>query len=82
MIEAPTRAEYTDAAAKAAHCWFNVDRVAGDPAATAWKRRARWGQSQWRESRGHAIGFEPYRGGPDATPVGSRLECQRSSGNA
>lgn len=74
MTDAPTRAGYTDAAAKAAHCWFNVDRVAGDPATTAWKRRARWGQAQWRESRGYGAGFEPYRGGPDATPVGSRLE--------
>ncbi|MGH7438041.1 MAG: PGN_0703 family putative restriction endonuclease [Polyangiaceae bacterium] len=82
MIEAPTRAVYTDAAAQAAHCWFNVDRVPRDPAATAWKRRARWGQAQWRESRGYAVGFEPYRGGPGAIPVGSRLELAfaRTSG--
>jgi hypothetical protein len=83
MIEPPTtRAVYTDAAAQAAHCWFNVDRVARDAAATAWKRRARWGQAQWRESRGYAAGSEPYRGGPDATPVGSRLELAfaRTSG--
>lgn len=82
MTKAPTRTEYTNDAAKAAHCWFNVDRVPRDAATTAWKRRARWGQSQWRESRGYAVGFEPYGGGPDATPVGSRLELAfaRSSG--
>jgi hypothetical protein len=73
---------YSDAAARAAHCWFNVDRVSRDPAMTAWKRHARWRQACWREARGHLIGSEPYRGGPDATPVGSRLELAfaRTSG--
>lgn len=73
---------YTDAAAKAAHCWFNVDRVSRDPATTAWKRRARWQQAQWRAARDLPIGSEPYGGGTDATPVGSRLELSfaRASG--
>ncbi len=73
---------YTDAAAQAAHCWFAVDRVPRDPESTAWKRRARWGQAQWREARGYPVGAQPYAGGPDATPVGSRLELAfaRSSG--
>ena len=56
-----------------AHCWFDVDRVPKDEASTAWKRRARWGQAKWRTARGFPIGAEPYDGGPDATPVGSRL---------
>jgi hypothetical protein len=73
---------YSDAAAQAGHCWFNVDHVPRDPATTAWKRRARRRQAQWREGRGYLIGSEPYRGGADATPVGSRLELAlaRASG--
>lgn len=51
-----------------------MDRVPGDPATTAWKRRARWSQAQWRETRGFPIGAQPYGGGTKATPVGSRLE--------
>lgn len=57
-----------------AHCWFAVDRVAGDPATTAWKRDARWRQAKWREAQGHPIGWHPHKGGPDAKRVGSRLE--------
>jgi hypothetical protein len=73
---------YSNAAAKAAHCWFSVDRVSRDPATTAWKRRARWQQAQWRVARDLPIGAEPYGGGSDATPVGSRLELSfaRASG--
>src|SRR5258708_3490160 len=72
----------SDAAARAAHGWFDVDHVARDPETTTWKRRARWGQVQWREARGYPIGFEPYRGGADASRVGSRLELAfaRTSG--
>jgi hypothetical protein len=79
---APASLPYTEAEAKAAHCWFNVDHVSRDPATTAWKRRVRWGQALWREARGFPIGFEPYRGGAQATPVGSRTELAfaRSSG--
>ncbi len=82
MTERWTPPEYTDAGAQAAHSWFDVDRVPRDPATTAWKRRARWGQAQWREARGYPIGSEPYRGGAGATSVGSRLELgfARTSG--
>ncbi len=66
--------EHSDSTPKAAHCWFDVDRVPHDPATTEWKRRARWRQTRWREARDLPIGAQPYRGGPDATPVGSRLE--------
>jgi hypothetical protein len=66
-------AGFTDAAARASNCWFDVDRVSGDPATTTWKRRARLHQASWREARGHPIGAEPYEGGDRATTVGSRL---------
>lgn len=74
MTKSITGTEYSDAAAQSGHCWFDVDHVPRDPATTAWKRRARWGQAQWREARGYPIGTQPYGGGPDATPVGSRLD--------
>jgi hypothetical protein len=82
VTESPVPPAYTDAAARSAHCWFNVDRVPRDPAATAWKRRARLGQARWREGRRYPIGSQPYRAGPGATPVGSRLELEfaRASG--
>ena len=65
---------YSDAAAKAAHCWFKVDQVPRDAASTAWKRAARLRQALWRQARGYPVGAEPYRGGTESTPVGSRLE--------
>jgi hypothetical protein len=73
---------FTESAARAQHCWFDVDRVPRDPAATAWKRRARWAQAQWRAARGYPVGSQPYGGGPAARPVGSRLELAfaRASG--
>lgn len=55
------------------YCFFSVDRVPGDPATTAWKRRARLGQALWREARAFPIGAQPYEGGPESSPVGSRL---------
>lgn len=70
----PSEADYSEAAAKHAHCWFDVDRVPRDPATTTWKRRARLRQARWREARGLPVGAEPYGGGPEATPVGSRIE--------
>lgn len=65
--------DYSESAAREAHCWFAVDRVPRDPAMTAWKRSARWKQAQWRATRGLPIGAHPYGGGADSTPVGSRL---------
>jgi len=59
--------------ARAAHCWFDVDKVAGDAASTAWKRLARWRQARWRQARGYPIGAQPYRGGDGSRLVGSRL---------
>src|SRR4051794_40804821 len=67
---------FSDAAARALHCWFDVDRVPWDAASTSWKRLARWHQAQWREARGYPIGAEPYAGGDAATPVGSRLALE------
>lgn len=55
---------------RAAHCWFNVDRIANDPATTTWKRTARLRQVQWREAQGFPIGAEPYAGGDGTTLVG------------
>jgi hypothetical protein len=66
-------ATFTPAAARAAHCWFDVDKVSGDPESTAWKRLARWRQACWRANLEHPIGTHPYRGGDAATLVGSRL---------
>lgn len=70
----PPRPVYTDDAARRAACWFGVDRVARDPETTAWKRRARWQQACRREARGFPMGAEPYSGGPESTPIGSRLD--------
>jgi hypothetical protein len=67
-------ANYTHASAREAHCWFDSDRVANDPATTAWKRLARWRQACWREARGYPIGAAPYGGGLRSTLVGSRTE--------
>lgn len=48
-----------ESALRAAGCWENVDRVPGDEAATAFKRRARWLQAAWRERQGVPIGSHP-----------------------
>jgi hypothetical protein len=74
--------DYNDEAAKAAHCWFAVDHVPGDPETTAWKRHARWKQAQWREQHGSPIGAEPYKGGHGSTPVGSRVALDFAKANA
>ncbi len=65
-----------EASLRAEHCWFAVDRVPGDPAATAWKRTARLRQARWRVAQGHPIGSEPYAGGERAPPVGSRIPLE------
>jgi hypothetical protein len=66
-------ADYSEATARALHCWFSVDHVARDVETTAWKRLARLRQAQWREVRGYPIGAHPHVGGDKAKPVGSRL---------
>lgn len=65
---------YSEASARAAHWWFDVDRVPRDAETTAWKRLARFRQARWREERGYPMGAHPHAGGEKATPVGSRLE--------
>jgi hypothetical protein len=60
---------------EAARAWFpGVDRVPGDKAMTHFKQMLRLRQARWREVRGYPAGHSPYRGGPDASVVGSRLE--------
>jgi hypothetical protein len=58
-----------------AHCWETDDRVAGRPEMTDFRRRLRYGQARWRESKGHPIGSQPIvpRRGTRSRPVGSRL---------
>ena len=60
----------------AAHCWEADDQVPGRPAMTAFRRRLRFHQAQWREANGHPIGSQPYvprPGGAQPRLVGSRL---------
>ena len=79
---AMTAAHYTHAEAREAECWFDADRVASEPATTAWKRLARWRQARWRDAQGYPIGSDPLRGGLRAKRVGSRiaLDFARESG--
>ena len=69
---------------EAAHCWENEDRVPGRPAMTAFRRRMRLHQAQWREAHGHPIGTQPIvpRPGVSARPIGSRvpLDYGRTTG--
>jgi hypothetical protein len=60
---------------EAAHCWEADDRVPGRPEMTAFRRRLRYHQAQWREAQGHPIGSQPIAPKPKgkAQPVGSRL---------
>jgi hypothetical protein len=61
---------------EAAHCWEADDQVPRRPAMTAFRRRLRYHQAQWRQANGHPIGSQPiaprHDGGP-ARLVGSRL---------
>jgi hypothetical protein len=60
----------------AAHCWEADDQVPRRPVMTAFRRRLRWHQAQWREAKGHPIGSQPIAPRPNgapARPVGSRL---------
>lgn len=67
----PTRAEL-----EAAHCWTSVDRVAGAPAMTAFKRTARIRQAHWREAQGLPIGCHRGRtkDGVREIPNGTKIE--------
>jgi hypothetical protein len=70
MRDAPSRQEL-----EAVLCWEADDRVPGRPEMTAFRRRLRYRQARWRESRGLPIGSQPivpHQGKP-ARPVGSRL---------
>src|SRR5690606_23825285 len=61
---------------RARHCWFADDRVSGDDAATAWRRRSRARQAAWRDALGHPMGTSPYDGSAkrqQPSKVGSRL---------
>jgi hypothetical protein len=71
MLDAPSKEEL-----KAAHCWENDDQVPRRPEMTAFRRRLRYHQAQWREASGHPIGSQPIApraDGGKARPVGSRL---------
>jgi hypothetical protein len=60
---------------EAAHCWEADDHVPHQPATTAFRRRLRYHQSQWREAVEHPIGSQPIvpREGTPSRPVGSRI---------
>jgi hypothetical protein len=60
---------------EAEHCWEADDRVPRRPELTEFRRRLRYHQSRWRESKGHPIGTQPIvpRDGVAVRPVGSRL---------
>lgn len=63
------------------HCLEAVDKVPGDPAVSAFKRRARLHQALWRasknnETNGFAIGSQPMRPhcGAPSRKLGSRID--------
>jgi hypothetical protein len=61
---------------RAAHCWEADDHVPRRPAMTAFRRRLRYHQAQWREANGYPVGWQPIAPRPGdrpARPVGSRL---------
>jgi hypothetical protein len=61
---------------EAAHCWEAGDHVPGRPEMTEFRRRLRYHQARWRETKGHPIGSHPIlaREGKPSRPVGSRLQ--------
>jgi hypothetical protein len=69
-VEVPSQQEL-----EVAYCWEADDRVGGRPEMTAFRRRLRYHQAKWRESKGHPIGSQPIvpRKGTRSRPVGSRL---------
>ncbi len=61
---------------EAVHCWEADDHVPRRPELTAFRRRLRYHQAQWREANGYPIGSQPIAPSPDGGPtrlVGSRL---------
>jgi hypothetical protein len=61
---------------EAAHCWEADDRVPGRPEMTEFRRRLRYHQSRWRQSKGHPIGTQPIAPKPGVGAmrlVGSRI---------
>lgn len=66
----PTQEELEEAS-----CWEPSDRVPGDAATTAFRRRARLHQARWRAAQGLPIGSQPINpaSGKPHRPVGSRL---------
>jgi hypothetical protein len=71
VTEVPTRKEL-----EAAHCWEAEDNVPRQHTLTAFRRRLRYHQAQWREANGHPIGTQPIASRPGDKParlVGSRL---------
>ena len=69
---------------EAAHCWERADVAPGQPQLTAFRRRLRFHQAQWREANGHPIGSQPIvpQDGKPARLLGSRipLEYARTTG--
>ena len=71
MIVAPSKEEL-----EGAHCWESDDHVPRRPEMTAFRRRVRYHQAQWREAHGHPIGSQPIApraDGGKARLVGSRV---------
>jgi hypothetical protein len=61
---------------EALHCWEADDQVPGRPQMTAFRRRLRCHQAQWREANGHPAGSQPIAPRPGDKPgrlVGSRF---------
>jgi hypothetical protein len=70
VSEVPSKEEL-----EAHHCWEADDRIPKRPEMTDFRRRLRYHQARWRESKGHPIGAQPIvpRKGKPSRPAGSRL---------
>jgi hypothetical protein len=58
----------------AQHCVFGVDRVAGRPDVTEFKKRARWQQAWWRQRHSLPLGTHSSGNPPTLKPNGSKIE--------
>jgi PD-(D/E)XK nuclease superfamily protein len=76
LYDVDVAAILTKAELEAAHCWEADDNVPRQPELTEFRRRLRYHQAQWRESKGHPIGSQPIapKPGGAARLVGSRLQ--------